>query len=75
MEAMVCQAVSYSEPFAQTALLANFHCNEPLVWSETSGFYYTISTGSSLRIPFLSPAVVLCQGDPAALALHSQLPS
>lgn len=27
-----------------------FHCNDSLVWFEASGFYHTISTGSSLRL-------------------------
>ena len=40
----------YIHSFAQTALLANVHCNESLVWFKASGFCYTINTGSSLGL-------------------------
>ena len=43
------------QPFVQTALLTNVHFNE--VWFEASGFYYAISTGSSMRL--LSVALLL----------------
>ena len=45
-----------------------FMCNESLVWSEASGFCYTINTGSSLGLP--SAHCCLCRGDPAALDLQ-----
>jgi hypothetical protein len=43
----VCPTVS---PFVHTSLLANVHCNALLVWFETSGFCYSIYTGSSLGL-------------------------
>ena len=44
----MCHSASHSiHPFVHISLLANVHCNEPLVSFEVSGFYYTINTGSS----------------------------
>ena len=45
--AVSCHAVY---PFVQTALLANVHCNELLVWFKASGFWYTINTRPSLKL-------------------------
>ena len=38
IEAVVWQCAPTVHPFAQTALLANVHCSESLVWFEASGF-------------------------------------
>jgi hypothetical protein len=56
-------------PFAQTAFLANVHCNESLVQFEASGFCYAINTGVSLRL-IGYPVVVLYHGVLAALDLQ-----
>lgn len=66
MTAAVCHRVSHITPFAHTALPANVHCSESLVWFETSGFRDTINIGSSLG---LLPVILLlpCVMDPAAL--------
>ena len=56
--------------FDHMSLLANVHCNEPLVWFKASGFCYTTNTCSSLE-SFQIFCVVLCHRDPAALDLHT----
>jgi hypothetical protein len=56
----VSHSVSTEHPFVHTSLLANIHCSESLVWLETSGFFYTINTVSSLGLLLaiqLSPCV------------------
>jgi hypothetical protein len=45
-------------PFVPTALLANGHCNESLVWFEASGFCYSVNTGTSLGL--LSDILLPC---------------
>lgn len=52
--AAVCQNVSLSPPFAQTALLANVDSNESLAWFQASGFCYTIKTGTTLVLLLVS---------------------
>ena len=47
LEASVCHTVY---PFTQTALFANVHCSESLVWFKASGFCHTISTGHLMRL-------------------------
>lgn len=42
----------------------------PLVWFETSGFCYTINSGSSQGL--LSEIAATCHGNPEALDLHDQ---
>ena len=56
MEAVVCRTVH----FCPTSSLANVHCSESLVWSEVSGFCYTINTGSlpGLLVTLLLPCVM-----------------
>jgi hypothetical protein len=44
-------SVSHCTPFDHASLLANVHCGESLVWSEASGFCYTINAGSSIGFP------------------------
>lgn len=60
----MCQSVY---PFAQTALLADVHCNKSLVGFEVSGFCYTIIAGATLGLLSDNPVVALCSGDNAAL--------
>jgi hypothetical protein len=48
VEAAVCPTVY---PFVHTALLADVHYNESLVWFEASGFCYTLNTGILPRTP------------------------
>lgn len=36
--------------FTQKAFLASIHCDESLVWFETSGFCFTINTGTLLGL-------------------------
>lgn len=57
----------YTEyPFFQTILLTD----DSLLWLETTGFCYTISTGFVLE--FISDVVALCHGDAIALDLKNQ---
>ena len=64
MDAAVCRGVSHTQyTLVQTALLANVHYNESLVWFEASCFCYT-NTRMSLRL--------LSHGDLAALVLQDQ---
>lgn len=65
MENVVCSSVSVNLPFAQTALIADVHCNESLVRFEVSGFCYTIIAGATLGLS--DNPVVLCSGDNASL--------
>lgn len=44
-------------PFDHISMLVNIHCKESLVWFKTSGFYYTISAGPSLKL-FLNNKVI-----------------
>jgi hypothetical protein len=60
----VCHAVYH---FAQTAFLANVHCNESLVWFKDSA---TLSILDPPQDSSGHPAVTLCHGDPAALGLR-----
>lgn len=56
------------DPLVHTALLAKVHCNDSLVWFETSDFYYAIDTGPSLGFGY--SVIALCHGDAAALVLQ-----
>lgn len=67
MENVVCSSMSVSLPFAQTALIADVHCNESLVRFEVSGFYYIIIAGAKLGLLLVNSVVALCSGDNAAL--------
>lgn len=57
------------DPFAQTALLAKVHHNESLVWFQSSGLWFTINTGASLRF-FLDSLLLLQKnhGDPGVVS-------
>lgn len=59
-------------PFAQTALLANIHCNQLLVWFEAPCLLlypqHRILTETPLGYPF----VTLYHGDPATLDLQER---
>jgi hypothetical protein len=46
----VSQCVPQYTALSTHLCLQDVHCNASLVWSETSGFCHTISTGSSLRL-------------------------
>lgn len=53
--------MSHTYPFGHISLLANAHCNDFLVWKETSGFCYSIDLGISLDLLFdilLLPCVI-----------------
>jgi hypothetical protein len=47
VKAVVYYSVSHLIPFY---IIANVHCNEPLVWFKASGFCYAINPGSSLGL-------------------------
>lgn len=67
MEAEVCHKVY---PFVHTSLLENIHCNESLVWFETSGFCYILSVLDPHWNVSQISCGALCHGDPAALHLQ-----
>lgn len=60
-------------PFVHSSSFANLHCNDSWVWSEASGFCFTINSGTSLGL--LSDTLLLpapCHGDPIVLDLWDQ---
>lgn len=68
--AAVCQNVSLSPPFAQTALLANVDSNESLLLAS--------ATPSKLEPHWYSswyPIAIQCHGDPAAFGSAEIAPS
>jgi hypothetical protein len=68
VEALVCHTVC---PFAQTALLANVHCNE--LWGLVKGFWLLLQYKYWILIRTLQyPVVALCLGDPVALDLYDR---
>lgn len=62
--AWVCHTV---HPVVQSALLANVHCNESLIWFKASGFLNAIIIGSSLELSW----DILCLVPPDQKGLDS----
>lgn len=50
VEAVVCHSVSHSILFCLHFFACNVHCSDSLILYETSCFWYSINTGTSLRL-------------------------